>query len=201
MKHRFPFQFTSILFILMLQVNLKAQEMELPYKEIPDYPSNYASGNVVSRMIDGLGFRYYWATEGLTEKDLSYQPSEGGRTAMQTLTHIFSLSQSILMTNKGEHIIRADDLPDYSFDELRKMTLSNLKQASDMVLGKDIDALQELIIVFRQGENTSEFPYWNMINGMITDCIHHTGQVVLMRRASGNPQNPNVNVFLGKTKM
>ena len=174
--------------------------MELPYKEIPDYPSNYASGNVVSRMIDGLGFRYYWATEGLTDKDLSYQPSEGGRTAMQTLTHIFSLSQSILMTNKGEHIIRSDDLPDYSFDELRKMTLSNLKQASDMVLGKDIDALQELIIVFQQGENTSEFPYWNMINGMITDCIHHTGQVVLMRRASGNPQNPNVNVFLGKTK-
>lgn len=200
MKHCFPFQFVSILLILMLQVNLQAQEMELPYKEIPDYPSNYASGNVVSRMIDGLGFRYFWATEGLTEKDLSYQPSEGGRTAMQTLTHIFSLSQSILMTNKGEHIIRADDLPDYSFDELRKMTLSNLKQASDLVLGKDIDALQELIIVFRQGENTSEFPYWNMINGMITDCIHHTGQVVLMRRASGNPQNPNVNVFLGKTK-
>lgn len=192
--------FFSFIFILMTNHQIQAQKMELPYKEIPDYPSNYASGNIVSRMIDGLGFRYYWATEGLTDKDLSYQPSEGGRTAIQTINHIYSLSQSILMTNKGEHIVRPDNTPDYSFDELRKMTLNNLKQASDLVLGKDIDALQELIIVFQQGENTSEFPYWNMINGMITDCIHHTGQIVLMRRASGNPQNPNVNVFLGKTK-
>ncbi|MDF0715013.1 DinB family protein [Muricauda sp. 334s03] len=200
MKYRFPFQFASILLILMLQVNLQAQEMELPYKEIPDYPSNYASGNVVSRMIDGLGFRYYWATEGLTEKDLAYRPSEEGRAAMQTLTHIYSLSQSILMTNKGETIIRPGGPPDYSFEELRKLTLNNLKQASDLVLGKDMDTLQELIIVFQQGDKTSEFPYWNMINGMISDCIHHTGQIVLMRRASGNPQNPNVNVFLGKTR-
>jgi len=200
MKNCFPFQFATIIFILMVHANLQSQEMELPYKEIPAYPSNYASGNVVSRMIDGLGFRYYWATEGLTEKDLAHKPSEEGRTAMETLSHIYSLSHSILMTNKGEHIIRADNSSEYSFDELRKMTLENFKEASDLVLGKDIEALEQLTIVFQQGENKSEFPYWNMINGMITDCIHHTGQVVLMRRASGNPQNPNVNVFLGKTK-
>jgi len=200
MKNNFHFQFTAILFILMAHTNLQSQEMELPYKEIPAYPSNYASGNVVSRMIDGLGFRYYWATEGLTENDLAHKPSEEGRTAMQTLAHIHGLSHSILMTNKGEHIVREDDSLDYSFDELRKMTLENFKEASDLVLGKDIEALEQLTIVFQQGDNTSEFPYWNMINGMITDCIHHTGQIVLMRRSSGNPQNPNVNVFLGKTK-
>lgn len=200
MKNCFSFQFVTIVFILMVHSNLQSQEMELPYKEIPAYPSNYASGNVVSRMIDGLGYRYYWATEGLAEKDLAYQPSEGGRTAMETLSHIYSLSNSILMTNQGEPIIRADNSIEYSFDELRKMTLENFKEASDLVLGKDIEALEQLTIVFQQGDNKSEFPYWNMINGMITDCIHHTGQVVLMRRASGNPQNPNVNVFLGKTK-
>jgi len=201
MKNCFPFQFVAIVFILMVHSNLQSQEMELPYKEIPAYPSNYASGNVVSRMIDGLGYRYYWATEGLAENDLAYQPSEGGRTAMETLSHIYSLSQSILTTNQGEPIIRADNSIEYSFDALRKMTLENFKEASNLVLGKDIEALEQLTIVFQQGENKSEFPYWNMINGMITDCIHHTGQIVLMRRASGNPQNPNVNVFLGKTKM
>ncbi|MBW8242378.1 DinB family protein [Muricauda oceani] len=188
-----------IVFIFMLNT-IKAQESDLPYKEIPPYPTDYASGNLVARMIDGLGYRYYWATEGLTEQDLGHKPSEEGRSAMQTLDHIYSLSHSILMTNKGEHIIREDDSPDYSFDELRKMTLENFKEASDLVLGKDIEDLEQLTIVFQQGENQSEFPYWNMINGMITDCIHHTGQIVLMRRSSGNPQNPNVNVFLGKTK-
>jgi len=200
MKNNYPFQFVAIVFILMAHSNLQSQEMELPYKEIPDYPSNYASGKVVSRMIDGLGYRYYWATEGLTEKDLAHKPSEGGRTAMETLIHIYVLSQSILKTNQGEAIKQLDRTTDHSFDELRKMTLNNLKQSSDLVLGKDIEGLEQLTIVFQQGDNTSKFPYWNMINGMISDCIHHTGQVVLMRRASGNPQNPNVNVFLGKTK-
>ena len=42
-------------------------------------------------MVDGLGFRYFWATEGLTEKDLAYRPSEGARTTMETLEHISGL--------------------------------------------------------------------------------------------------------------
>ena len=43
------------------------------------------------------------------------------------------------------------------------------------------------------------FPFWNMINGPISDAIWHSGQVVANRRASGNPINPKVNVFIGKT--
>ncbi|MCR9227268.1 MAG: hypothetical protein NXH90_07625 [Flavobacteriaceae bacterium] len=184
----------------MVNFNIEAQESDLPYKEIPPYPTDYASGNLVARMIDGLGYRYYWATDGLTEKDLGHTPSREGRSAMETLVHIYVLSQSILKTNQGEPIVRLDRENDRPFNELREMTLNNFKKASDLVLSKDITDLEQLIIVFEEGENKSEFPYWNMINGMITDCIHHTGQVVLMRRSSGNPQNPNVNVFLGKTK-
>ena len=37
----------------------------LPYYQIPDYPSSYNAATVAARTIDGLGFRYYWATEGL----------------------------------------------------------------------------------------------------------------------------------------
>lgn len=188
-----------MLFILMIN-SINAQEPNLPYREIPPYPSDYASGNLVARMIDGLGYRYYWATDGLTEKDLGHTPSEKGRSAMETLVHIYVLSQSILKTNQGEPVLRLDRENNHSFKELRKMTLNNFKKASDLVLSKDISDLEQLSIVFEEEGNKSEFPYWNIINGMIADCIHHTGQVVLMRRASGNPQNPNVNVFLGKTK-
>jgi len=39
-----------------------------------------------------------------------------------------------------------------------------------------------------------------MLNGMISDCIYHTGQIVLMRRSNGNPIDPNVNVFIGKNR-
>jgi len=60
--------------------------------------------------------------------------------------------------------------------------------------------LSELKVIFKRGENESEFPFWNVINGQISDAIYHTGQVVSFRRSSGNPMNPKVNVFSGKTR-
>ena len=90
--------------------------------------------------------------------------------------------------------------PQLSFEELRTLTLKNLKAASKKVLGATAEDIENYKVIFKQGDKTSEFPYWNMINGMLSDCIYHTGQIVMLRRASGNPQNPNVNVFLGKTR-
>tara|TARA_R110000744_G_scaffold91018_7_gene176686 strand:+ start:547 stop:1149 length:603 start_codon:yes stop_codon:yes gene_type:complete len=192
--------FLFIFFILMIHHQIQAQEMELPYKEIPAYPSDYSSGNLVSRMIDGLGYRFYWATEGLTEKDLAYKPSEDGRTILQTLEHIHVMSNNILLAPDAKPYERPKNPPKYSYEELRALTLQNLKAATLKILGKSSQEMEDFKVVFKQGDRTSEFPYWNMINGMISDCIYHTGQIVLMRRASGNPQNPNVNVFLGKTR-
>ncbi|UZO79678.1 hypothetical protein NBT05_12020 [Aquimarina sp. ERC-38] len=61
----------------------------LPYVQIPNTPENYTSGTVISRMIDGLGYRYYWATEGLREEDLAFQPSEEAQSSFQTIVHIY----------------------------------------------------------------------------------------------------------------
>jgi len=151
-------------------------------------------------MIDGLGFRYYWATEGLTEKDLAFRPSEDGRSVFETMEHIYVMSNNILLAPDAKPYERPTNPQKFSYEELRLLTLNNLKAASEKVLGKTSEEMEHFKVIFKQGERTSEFPYWNMINGMLSDCIHHTGQIVLMRRANGNPQNPNVNVFLGKTK-
>ena len=43
------------------------------------------------------------------------------------------------------------------------------------------------------------FPFWNHLNGPIADALWHSGQIVSNRRASGNPLNSKVNVFIGKT--
>ena len=197
MRKRF---FVLLFVILAFHIQTTAQEMELPYKEIPDYPSTYTSGNIVSRMIDGLGYRYYWATEGLTEKDLTSRPSEDGRSVFETMEHIYVMSNNILLAPDAEPYERPVDPQKFSYEELRSLTLNNLKTASEKVLGKTSDEMEDFKVIFKQGDRTSEFPYWNMINGMLSDCIYHTGQIVLMRRAGGNPQNPNVNVFMGKTK-
>ncbi len=174
--------------------------MELPYHQIPDYPQSYTSGAMLSRMIDGLGYRYYWATEGLKASNLKYRTSEDGRNCFETLEHIFGLSVTILNGIRSKPNIRPYDIPVYSFDELRKLTLENLQKASSLALSKTETDLETSEIIFQRGEAKSEFPFWHMLNGPLADAIYHTGQIVILRRASGNPMNPKVNVFTGKTR-
>lgn len=72
----------------------------------------------------------------------------------------------------------------------------NFKKASDIL--RKTDDVSKLKITFKGKEKNAEFPFWNSINGTIADAIWHAGQIVMMRRASGNPFNSKVNVFLGK---
>jgi len=63
----------AVLLTVLTYSSMSAQEADapLPYHTIPEAPENYTAGTMVSRMIDGLGFRYYWATEGLTPDNLT----------------------------------------------------------------------------------------------------------------------------------
>lgn len=69
---------------------------KLPYYEITESYEEYTAGTVTARMLDGLGFRFYWATEAINEGDLSYKPSDEGRTFEQTVDHILGLSRVIV---------------------------------------------------------------------------------------------------------
>lgn len=172
----------------------------LPFSEIPDYPDSYTAGTVMGRMIDGLGFRYYWATEGLTEKDLNYKPSEEARTLMETLDHLLGLSETIVNAPQSLPNVRPMDLSQLSYSQKRGRTLQNLAKASELLKqGQDSD-MEGYQVIFKSGDNQSEYPFWNMINGPIADALWHTGQVVLMRRASGNPFNSKVSVFSGRVR-
>lgn len=165
---------------------MSQDEAKLPFYEIPDNPEIYTTGTVAARMIDGLGFRYYWATEGLRAEDLSYRASETGRTSAETIEHLYGLSKfirsSVLKANKDENNT------ELTFQEKRKRTLVNLKIVSE--------ALRDLETPFNL--ESTEIPFWNIINGPISDALWHCGQVVMLRRASGNPFNSKVSVFQGK---
>ncbi len=84
-----------------------------------------------------------------------------------------------------------------TFTELRNGTLKNLKIVYDM-LNENADISQMQVRLNLNGQSLA-FPFWNAINGPISDSLWHTGQIVSFRRASGNPINPKVNVFIGKT--
>jgi len=183
------------------QVSTKNKPVaDLPYFEIPSYPETYTAGNVSARIIDGLGFRYYWATEGLREEDLRFKPSAEARTSLETLMHIYELSLIIVnSTNKTPNVIGADT-PALPFAEMRKKTLLNFKSASDRLKASKDKDLNDLKIVFKRDDKSSEFPFWNQLNGPIADVLWHVGQVVSFRRSSGNPFDGNANVFTGKWK-
>jgi len=189
----------SITLLFLFAITITAQENgtdSIPYAVIPEASESYTAGSVVSRMIDGLGFRYHWATKDLTETDLNYKPGNDGRTIAETLDHLFALSATILSSAKKEARDFSVKLPELSHSEKRKATLMNFKLSSELFLKSE--DLSEHKIIFKRPKGTAEFPFWNQINGPIEDAVWHAGQIVVLRRSAGNPINPKVNVFLGK---
>ena len=179
--------------LLLFMSHSQAQNSDLPYAQIPEAAESYTAGTVVSRMLDGLGFRYYWATEGLRPEDLAYKPNETARTTEETLDHVLGLTQVIVNSALG--VANGEPQPEMTFEEKRKKTLKNIEQASQIF--RKADDLSKFTIVFKRGERTSEFPFWNQLNGPIGDALWHVGQVVSFRRSSGNPFPKGVSVFTG----
>ncbi len=184
--------FITFFFSLITSQLIFAQS-PLPYQSIPNHPDEYTPATTIARLIDGLGFRYYWATEGLTIEDLSFQPNGEARTSDETLTHILSLciNASAIIRDEQRESLKLSDL---SYEEKRRKTLESLEAASNYLKSNpDLD-LESISI---QSGNKS-FPFWYLINGHLSDALWHVGQVVSFRRSSGNPINPKVSVFTGK---
>ncbi len=167
----------------------------LPYQQIPDYPQTYSAGTVAARVVDGLGFRFYWATEGLRPQDLTYRPSEGARSLEETVDHIFGLVMIIRNTTEGLANSGAS-VEGLSFEDKRRRILENLLAASNTLKQEGITSENDKM-VFQRGDKTQEYPFWNLLNGPIADAINHTGQVITFRRTAGNPINPKISVLTG----
>jgi len=186
-------------FILALSLNflqMNSQE-NLPFYEISNYPESYSQAEIVGRMIDGLGFRYYWATEGLTEKDLNFRLPNDSRSSIEIVVHIYDLSNMILNTALNLPI-DMKSTEGMEFKEIREKTLFNLKEASDIF--KRTKNFNDHTIVFLRNSEKVEYPFWNQLNGPIEDAVWHCGQIVAFRRASGNPISNKISVFTGKVR-
>lgn len=185
----------STVVLLFLMSKLNAQT--LPYYQIPEAPKNYTEGAVAARMIDGLGFRYFWSTEGLKEEDLKFKPNDEARTSRETLEHILALSIMTLSTLEGRQVEfkKSDHL---SFNQLRKETLENFKRSSDIL--KKSDDLSKFSMKITKGDHTAEYPFLNQLNGPIADALWHLGQIASFRRSTGNPFPKGVSLLTGIVK-
>lgn len=164
------------------------------FNQIPDVPTDINSTNCIARLIDGLGFRYYWSTTYLTEQDYMFSPSNGSMTIEELNLHIYDLT---FITHKTFGL--TSDYKKESFDgfkSVREEILSLYEATSKHLKTLDNDDILNTYSVSPKSLN-GDFPFWFVINGHLADCLTHIGQLVSWRRLSGNPQ-PKINVFLGR---
>jgi hypothetical protein len=186
-----------IILVLSFAIAGSALAQQKPhYYKIPDTPTTYTATTVAARLVDGLGFRYFWATEGLTEKDLSYKPSSDARTTLETLEHINGLTTVLLNSVSKKATLSGAPKEKLSFQQLRERTLKNIQTASELLKSPDAK-LEDFDMIFERANAKTEFSFWYLINGPISDALWHVGQVVSFRRGSGNPLPKGVNVLTG----
>ena len=184
------------IFLGLYHLTIMSQTSEY-FKDISEYPTEINNGNIISRMINGLGYRYYWATEKLKENDLIYRPSKNAYSTKETMVHIFSLSKTVYNTTLSKINERPDiDIPG-DYESIRNETLQFLEKASKNFSNLNSEELDQMKIKFNRGGTIKSFPIWNLLNGPIADAIYHTGQIVSFRRTTGNPIDSSVNVFMG----
>jgi hypothetical protein len=118
----------TVNFVTGQDPNRKEADNTLPYSDIPTSAEKYTASTVSSHLIDGLGFRFYWATAGLRNEDLAYRASKETRSILETIAHIYEMSLFI-RNAVGETINPFNQSASLPFNEIRKKTLENFKKA------------------------------------------------------------------------
>lgn len=171
------------------------------YYQIPDYPEVYNAGTVAARIVDGLGFRFFHATADLNEENLKFKPSEEARTLEQTIDHILGLTRTTINSVNRKPTDFSIKHPELIYQEKRTKILENIRKTSEILKRSSAEDLTSYQIIFISGDGSRrEYPFWNQINGPIADAIWHTGQIVSLRRTSGNPFNSKASVLSGKVR-
>ncbi|MCX6647890.1 MAG: hypothetical protein NTV61_00645 [Candidatus Bathyarchaeota archaeon] len=154
------------------------------YYRIPDYPDHISGTAVLARMLDGLGFRFYWATEGLRAEDYAFRPAKDTMSIEELVTHVWSLMNWVSSSALNRPYEKPGDGPAARVEALR--VIHDLKAA---MLAMSDEELGKLRI--------RDKPFWNIVNGPFSDALTHTGQINSFRRLAGNPV-AGANVFLGE---
>lgn len=158
----------------------------LPYAALSDPPADIAATTVLQRLIDGLGFRYHWATEGIEDQDLSFQPSQTSMSVGELFEHVLQLVARIRSSLGAAHGAAADPTDAAA---IRSETLAGLAAIRDRLQAMGDADLADCTI--------NDRPFWYLINGPIADALTHVGQIAGWRRIMGKPV-AKANVVLGQ---
>lgn len=157
------------------------------YTSLPAPPADITPCTLLNHVLDSLGFRFYWATEGLEDGDLGFQPSAGAMTLGRELAHIRRLLvwTNLAMQGRNERVKEVEE----DFETMRAGTFEALEALKSTIASIGPDGLCDV--------SAFGLPFWNLVNGPITDCLTHTGQINVYRRMLGKPARA-INYFTGQ---
>jgi hypothetical protein len=163
------------------------------FRSLPPGPENVTGSAVLVRMIEGIGFRFTWATEGLRESDLSYRPTPETMCIIEQAGHVLELVSWVAAAAGA--IPAGPQKPESPppFPEVRQQILEVLSLLRAQLAGMSDEEIGTIHI----GSHAGPVPWPHIVNGPLADALTHIGQIAVLRRASGNPV-PKANVFLGR---
>jgi len=163
------------------------------FRSLPPGPETVTGSAVFVRLVEGIGFRFFWATEGLRESDLSFRPTPETMTVADLAGHVLELAAWAAVAAGA--IPAEPQEPEFSpaFPEIRMRVLEVLSLLRARFAGMS----DEEIGTIRIGSRAGPVPWPHLVNGPLADALTHIGQIAVLRRASGNPV-PKANVFLGR---
>ncbi|NNF18156.1 MAG: hypothetical protein HKN61_00130, partial [Flavobacteriaceae bacterium] len=123
----------STILTMQLTMGQTSDSTGKSYEQLPQRGEQYTAGTTLARMVDGLAFRYYWATEALTEQDYEFRAADDLRSIAELMQHIYDLSEVVLATAQKEIVNRSQKPKEIlSPEEMRAVTLSRLATSADL---------------------------------------------------------------------
>ena len=144
------------------------------YESVEEYPGKITGTAIIIRMLDGLGYRFRYATESLTQKDYEFSPGKGCKTIGEIVEHIWGLINWVCQAIFEEKEVRPE-----GFEAQRIHILALITKLQTYFESIDDPELAHIAI--------AKLPFWHIINGPFSDALTHTGQINSFRRLAGNP--------------
>lgn len=84
-------------------------------------------GTVMAKMVDELGYKYYWSTDSLLNDDLRYTFNSNNVPRL-LLEGVYQMSKNVIDITSENKMKPEVKLEEMSFEDFRKHTLLNLKK-------------------------------------------------------------------------
>lgn len=156
----------------------------------------YLPGSLLSILVDGLAYRYYWATQAIRRSDMNFKATADARSIEELMAHILDLSEGVRNTIQGQVIQGQLQREKQSYTQVRNRTFENLKLISQFLLGKQNTELSSVNLALDLGDRMEVYGLEAILVGPLTDMGYHIGQIVYLRRCAGNPIARGVNPFM-----